>query len=143
MKIIRPWHLWVIAIVSVLFLSIGAYDFIGVASHNMAYLTKQYSAAGVEYFTNYPVMLLILFGINVFGTIAAMIIAFWRKKWATIITLIAAVSDLILILMTVFGRGRIEAIGLGLTIQDMAVDLAIFALAYYFWWLSKKESDTP
>jgi len=67
----RPWHLWLVVVVATLFMLVGLYDFIMVASHNMAYLSDRHTAEGVVYFTNYPTYLLVLFGINVIGVMVA------------------------------------------------------------------------
>ena len=135
----RPWHLWVIVIVATLLMLVGLYDFIMVATHNMAYLTDRYTAEGVAYFTGYPVYLLVLFGINVIGIMLALIVALWSRHTAMWLAIVSGVADIILLVITVFFRNRFEAIGTGLTIQDIAICVAIFALAGYFRWLFKKE----
>lgn len=78
----RPLHLWVITIVVLFFFSIGAYDFINIALKNMNYLTAMYSKLGVEYFVNYPLPLLVLFGLNFASGLFGIVIALFNKRLA-------------------------------------------------------------
>jgi hypothetical protein len=133
----RPWHLWLITIFALLFFSIGAYDFINIAMQNINYLTSQYSLIGVEYFTNYPLPLLCLFGINIITGIVGIVIALINKNWAMRLILISGVANFILIFITVVFMNRVTNIGLGSTLQDTAVMLATFGLYFYYRWLSK------
>jgi hypothetical protein len=133
----RPWHLWLITIIALLFFSIGTYDFINIAMQNMNYLASQYSPIGVEYFTNYPLPLLCLFGINILTGIAGIVIAFFNKLWAMRLILISCATNFILIFITVIFMNRIKNIGLGMTLQDTAVMLATFGLYFYYRWLNK------
>jgi hypothetical protein len=134
----RPWHLWIITIVALLLFSIGAYDFINIASQNMNYLSNQYSAEGVLYFTNYPLLLLFLFGINVFSGFIGIFIALFNKVWAKRLIIISCGSNFLLIFITVLLMDRIKNIGLGMTIQDILVMLATCGLYFYYRWLNKR-----
>ena len=55
------------------------------------------------------------------------------------LAIVSGVADVVLLVITVFFRNRFEAIGTGLTVQDIAICVGIFALALYFRWLSQKE----
>lgn len=132
----RPWHLWLITVISLLFFSIGAYDFVNIAMQNMNYLTMQYSPLGVEYFTNYPLALLCLFGINILTGILGIIIALFNKRCAMNLILISGTTNFILIFITVVFMNRVKNIGLGMTLQDTAVMLATFGLYFYYRWLN-------
>jgi hypothetical protein len=136
---LRPWHLWVIVIVATFFMLFGLYDFIMVATHNMDYLTDRYTPEGVRYFTNYPLGLLVLFGINVIGGMLASVVALWNKLAAMWLAIVSGVSDVVLLVFTIFFRNRFEAIGAGPTLQDIAICVGLFALAGYFWWLHREE----
>ena len=121
-------------------MSVGLYDFIMVASHNTSYLVERYSQEGVNYFTNYPLGLLILFGINVIGVMLALIVAFWSRRYAAYLALTSAIADVLLLIITIVFLHRFEIIGPALTLQDIAICAVIFGLAGYFWWLHKRES---
>lgn len=120
-----------------LFFSIGTYDFINIAIQNMDYLTSQYSAVGVEYFTHYPILLLCLFGFNILTGVAGIVIAHFNTGWASRLILISGSANLILIFITVVFMNRIENIGFGMTLQDSSVMLGTFGLYFYYRWLNK------
>ncbi len=134
-----PWHFWVVNIVAVFFMFFGVYDFIMVVTQNQAYLTSMYTPAGVAYFTNYPLALFVLFGLSTVGTLFAVVASFWSKHLAMQLALIAGSADVVLLLVTVLLRNRLEAIGIAQTVQDMLICVGIFALVLYYWWLSKRE----
>jgi uncharacterized membrane protein (UPF0136 family) len=133
-----PWHLWLINIIAILFFSIGAYDFINIATQNMYYLTSHYSPLGVTYFTNYPNSLLCLFGFNVLTGIAGIILSLFRLDWASRLILISGITNLILIFITVIFMDRVKNIGFDMTLQDASIMVATFGLHFYYRWLNKK-----
>lgn len=133
----RPWHLWLVTIIALLFFNIGAFDFINIATQNMDYLTNLYSSLGVEYFTNYPLPLLILFGINIVSGIAGIISALFNKRLAMKLMLVSGTTNFILIFITVIFMDRINVIGIKMTLTDVAVMLGTFGLYFYYKWLSE------
>src|SRR5690606_16245243 len=100
----RPWHLWLIVVVATFFMSVGLYDFVMVATRNQAYLTDRYTSAGVEYFSDYPWYLLVLFGINVIGVMLALIVSLWNRRAAMWLALVSGAADVVLLLVTIFFR---------------------------------------
>ena len=135
----RPWHLWLIVVVATFFMSVGLYDFVMVATRNQAYLTDRYTSAGVEYFADYPWYLLVLFGINIIGVMLALIVSLWNRRAAMWLALVSGAADVVLLLVTIFFRDRFAAIGIGLTLQDIAICVGIFVLAEYFRRLAKRD----
>lgn len=134
---IRPFHLWIVTIVALFFFSIGAYDFVNIASKNISYLTSMYSTSGVEYFMNYPVPLLVLFGINIICGILGIIIALFNRRLAKKLVLISGISNSILTFITVTFMNRIQIIGLDMTITDITVIIATFGLFLYYKWVDR------
>ena len=134
----RPWHLWLINSIALIFFSVGAYDFINIATQNMDYLTSQYSPKGVVYFTNYSFSLLCLFGLNVLTGITGIVVALFRLDWASRLILICGIANFILIFITVIFMNRLNIIGFGMTLQDSSVMLATFGLYFYYKCLNKK-----
>lgn len=120
-------------------MSVGLYDFVMVATRNQAYLTDRYTSAGVEYFADYPWYLLVLFGINVIGVMLALIVSLWNRRAAMWLALVSGAADVVLLLVTIFFRDRFAAIGIGLTLQDIAICVGIFVLAEYFRRLAKRD----
>lgn len=134
----RPWHLWLINTIALLFFSVGAYDFINIAIQNINYLTNQYSPIGVAYFTNYPFSLLCLFGFNVFTGVAGIVVSLYRIGLASRLILISGVTNFILIFITVAFMNRVKNIGFGMTLQDTSIMLSTFGLYFYYRWINKK-----
>lgn len=102
---------------------------------NKKYLISQYSALGVQYFTNYPFPLLCLFGFNILTGVTGILIAFFKPGWASRLILISAIANFLLITITVVFMDRVRIIGLSMTLQDTLVMLATFGLYFYYKWL--------
>jgi len=67
-----PWHLWLIALFFIFIYANGVYDYFMMLGHNQDYYnSKNYGEAVYKYFTNYPVVLLFLWAINIFGSMIA------------------------------------------------------------------------
>jgi hypothetical protein len=69
------WHLLLIVALFLFLYGIAVYDYIMTVSHNQGYFEYlRYNQAVIDYFTNYPLVLLILWTTNVFGGIATLLL---------------------------------------------------------------------
>lgn len=102
-----PIHLWIIEITFILIYSIGIYDFFMVQGNNINYLySLNLKGDVVKYFTNYPLGLKVLWGINIFTGPIAAIFLLLRKEISIIFASFAGVSKLILDIITFSFMGR-------------------------------------
>lgn len=62
----RPWHLWTVGILGLLWNLGGAIDFVMTQSKNAAYL-EQFTPEQLEFFLGFPVWLVVLWAIAVWG----------------------------------------------------------------------------
>lgn len=133
----RPWHLWAVTLVALFFYAIGSYDFINIALKNEEYLSGMYTQEGVAYFLNYPLPLLLLFGLNVAAGLSGILLALFRPKIAGRLLLLSGAASALLLFITVTFMDRLRIIGLSMTGTDALVCLATFALALYYFRLGK------
>ena len=69
----------------------------------------------------------------------ALIVSLWNRRAAMWLALVSGAADVVLLLVTIFFRDRFAAIGIGLTLQDIAICVGIFVLAEYFRRLAKRD----
>ena len=102
-----PWHIWLIGLIFVLIYVIGIYDYFMMLGHNIDYYAyKNYGQAVVEYFTDYPILCLLFWIINVLGGFIAAILLLFRIRWAVYGAFAFAISMLCLDIITFTFRNR-------------------------------------
>ena len=84
----RPWHLWLIGILSLLWNSYGGYDYYMTQTENAEYLrpmTEPYGVAvedALAYFASYPIWLEVLWALGVWTSVAGAVLMLLRSKFA-------------------------------------------------------------
>ena len=135
-----PWHLWFIAIFFTFIYTNGIYDYFMMLGHNMYYYNaKGYGSAVVQYFTNYPIPYLILYTTNIFAGFLASIILLFKKKTATSVAFVSAISDTLLLILTFLFRNRLNVLGMNIALFDIGIAIITFGL--YFYCNKLKEKD--
>jgi len=85
-----PWHLWVVAVIAVLFNSIGVFDFV----MNMAQGAKYMASAGmtpaqIAYYQQMPMWMTGVWAIGVFGAFLASILLLMRRRIASTVFVVS------------------------------------------------------
>lgn len=132
-----PWHLWVVTPVALFFYVIGGYDFINITLKNKEYLSGMYTPEGVAYFLNYPLPLLLLFGLNITAGLCGILLALFRPGLSGRLLFVSGAASALLIFITVTFMDRLRIIGPSMTGTDALVCLATFVLAFYYSRLGK------
>lgn len=87
----RPWHLWLIGIIALLWNSYGAYDYVMTHTQNAAYMAA-FSKIQLEYFYNLPTWSVASWAIAVWGGVLGAILLLFGKKLCTPVFLISLIS---------------------------------------------------
>jgi len=83
-----PWHLWVVAVVSLVWFAGGANDYVQTKTLNMDYITMAASGVGVDpqvvvdYFANWPLWADIAWALGVWGAVAGGLLLLLRSRFA-------------------------------------------------------------
>lgn len=127
-----PWHGWLFALTIIFIYINGAWDFVNTMTVNVEYMQSKGFASGAEaYFTDYPIIFMLLFAINILSAILAAFLLLWRSKWTEYAALIALVSMMILEICTFTFRDRWNALGSFVGIFDLFL-LGITATFYAY-----------
>ncbi|MFD0557055.1 hypothetical protein FB566_2310 [Stackebrandtia endophytica] len=125
-----PWHAWVISIVVIALQIGGIWDYLQLLEPNVDYVeSKGWGSAGVEYFTDYPLPLRILWTLTLLAGTVAPVLLLVRSRFAGVSALTAALAQALLMAITLGFMGRFGALG-GFT---AAWDAGIIAAYVAFW----------
>lgn len=134
-----PWHLWLMGLFFIFIYVYGTYDYFMMLGHNLDYYnSKNYGEAVVAYFTEYPMLFLAFWTLNIFCGLIAPILLLFRTRWAVWIALISAVSMLCLEVLTFAFRNRWNVLGPWISLFDIALLILTFGLFFYCKALAKR-----
>ncbi|UOQ46828.1 hypothetical protein MUN88_12045 [Gracilibacillus caseinilyticus] len=134
-----PVHLWLVAVIFLFFYVIGLIDYVMSMSLNESYFNSlEYSQQQVTYFSNYPIVLSIIFGINVFGGTVAAVLLFFRNKYAVTLTLVALIAKVLLDLTTFLFMDRYQVFGPQSSLTDLSMILLTLLVYLYSKYMKKK-----
>ena len=77
----RPWHLWVVGILGVLWDSVGAFDYLMTQTQNESYMS-QFTAEQLEFFYGFPTWVVAFWALAVWGGLLGTILLLLRKSLA-------------------------------------------------------------
>ncbi|MBK7317961.1 hypothetical protein [Candidatus Villigracilis affinis] len=133
------WHLLLIVALFLFLYGIAVYDYIMTVSHNQGYFEYlRYNQAVIDYFTNYPLVLLIFWTINVFGGIATLLLMLMRKGIAFYFSVATFASMFLLDIITFGFRNRWNIIGVKASAIDIFMLILTLGLCIYNFFLFKK-----
>jgi hypothetical protein len=105
-------------------------------SHSQGYFEYlRYNQAVIDYFTNYPLVLLTLWTMNVFGGIVTLLLMLMRKEAAFYCSVTTFVSMFLLDFITFGFRNRWNVIGAKSSATDIFMLILTLALCIYNYFL--------
>jgi hypothetical protein len=132
-----PWHLWVVGVVSLLWNSVGALDFVMTQTKNAAYMSG-FTPAQLEFYYGFPFWVVVAWGIAVWGGVLGSLLLLFRKSLA--VHLFA--SSLICIVLTCIHNYALssgfEIMGGAKALIFSAVILVIGVLLLVYSWSMRK-----
>jgi hypothetical protein len=76
-----PVHLWIVAIVSLLWNAMGAYDYLATKLRIESYMS-QFTPEQLDYFYAFPAWMVVAWAIGVWGSFFGSVALLLRKSWA-------------------------------------------------------------
>jgi len=77
----RPWHVWAVGVVSLLWNSVGAMDFVMTETKNKAYMSG-FTPAQLEFYYGFPLWVVAAWGIAVWGGVLGSLLLLLRNRLA-------------------------------------------------------------
>jgi hypothetical protein len=133
------WHLLFLSGLFLFLYGIAVYDYIMTVTHNPEYFEYlQYNQASIDYFTNYPLLPLVFWTINVFTGLQTAVLMLMRKAIAFYASFVTFVAMLLLDVITFGFRDRWNVIGARASSIDILMLLLTFGLCIYNYFLFRK-----
>jgi hypothetical protein len=131
-----PVHLWIVGIVSLLWNSMGAFDYLA-TKLRLEFYMSQFTEAQLEYFYGFPVWMTAVWALGVWGAFAGSIGLLLRKRWA-FWAFAVSLGGLAISSIYNFGFSNgAEIMGTGAVIFTAVIWVAAILLLWY----SKKQTD--
>lgn len=137
-KNLHPWHRWIVALVMIFIYTNGLFDFFMMLTHNISYYeSKGYGEAVYGYFTDYPLVPLLFWALNITTGFLAGFFLLFHLSWAKKLALISALSMALLQLITFGFMDRWNILGTYISIFDLFLLLLTFSFYGYCRWQEK------
>ncbi len=121
-----PISFWIIAVLSLLWNSMGAMDYYMTQTRNIDYLS-QFTPDQVAYFTSFPTWMEAAWAFGVWGAVSGSILLLLRKAWALPVFIISLLGLITSTIWQVFGS-QINAFSM-MGPMEMAFMVAIWVVA--------------
>ena len=103
------------------FYAIGGYDFINITLKNEEYLSGMYTPEGVAYFLNYPLPLLLLFGLNITAGLCGILLALFRPGLSGRLLFVSGAASALLIFIAVLAGFSFSAMAASIAGKPLAL----------------------
>lgn len=81
-SVLNPnWHIWVVGIATLLWNSMGAFDFTMTQMGNTHYL-EQFTKEQLAYFSSFPIWVVIAWGLAVYTSVIGSVLILFKSTWA-------------------------------------------------------------
>lgn len=125
----RPWHLWAVGVVSLLWNAVGATDYVMTQTRNEAYM-KAFTPEQLEYFYGFPAWVVALWAIAVWGSVVGSILLLLGRRAAAPV-FVASFVCAVLVAIYNFGLSNgLEVMG---GVGTILFSLLILVVALALW----------
>src|ERR1035438_4518088 len=132
-----PWHLWVVGVVSLLWNSVGAMDFVMTQTKNKAYM-KGFTPAQLEFYYGFPLWVVAAWGIATWGGVLGSLLLLLRKGLAVHLFLASFVGMVITTVRNFGLSNGMEVMGGASALVFSIAILVIGALLLVYAWSMRK-----
>ena len=128
----RPWHLWLVGILGLLWSSVGAFDYFSTQTRNEAYMSS-FTPEQLEFFYGFPAWVVAFWAIAVWGGVLGCVLLLLRKRLAAGVLLVSFVAMVVTAIHNFFLSNGLEVMGgFGALFSGM-----IFVVALGLWLYAK------
>lgn len=126
----RPWHLWAVGVLSLLWNAMGAFDYLMVQARVQAYL-EAFTPEQLAYFTSYPTWAVATWATGVWFSVLGSLLLLVCSRFASTAFLISLLG---LVATSVYSFGLSEVSMIDLAGPTAAIfSAAIFVMIVVFW----------
>lgn len=125
----KPWHLWVVGIVSLLWNVMGVVDYLMTETRNEAYMAK-FTQEQLDYFYEFPAWAVSTWAIAVWGGLLGSVLLLLARRLATPVFLVSLIA---MILTTVYSYGFSNGLEVMGGVGPALFSAVIFVISVLLW----------
>ena len=120
----------------------GIYDLFMMLSHNINYYeSKGYGQIVIDYFTNYPIYLLVFWIGNLICGLVSPLLYLLNNVHSYKVAISSFFCDFILMLLGIIFRNRLNVLGLNIFYFDLFILIITLLFGIYLYFNNKKENN--
>lgn len=127
----RPWHVWLVSIIVFALYVGGARDYLLILMDDTDYIRGQFGQDGVIYFADYPLILRIIWTVNILGGLLAPVLLIARNRWAFPVAVTSASAQVVLLIATFALLNRWAMLGTVTSWFDIGIGIVTALFAGY------------
>lgn len=126
----RPWHLWLVAIVSILWNAGGAFDYLA-TKLRLEFYMQNFSPEQLDYFYNYPAWMTVFWALGVWGALLGSLALLLGSRWAVTLFAVSLLGMVVSMGWMLLFSGASALMGTGERIFSLAIVVIGIALFVY------------
>ncbi|MEN8144763.1 MAG: hypothetical protein ABFS14_07410 [Gemmatimonadota bacterium] len=124
----RPWHLWVVGVLGLLWNAVGAFDYFATQTQNESYMS-QFTPEQLEFFYGLPSWVVAFWALAVWGGVLGALLLLLRKRLAAGVLLVSFLSMVVTAIHNFILSNGIEVMGN----SGVAFSGLVFVIALGLW----------
>jgi hypothetical protein len=129
----RPWHLWLVGILGLLWNLMGAYDYLMTQTQNEAYMS-QFTPEQLEYFYGFPSWAVAFWAVAVWGGVLGTILLLLKKRLAVPVFMVSFLSMVVTSVYNFILSDGLEMMG---GVGPLLFSALVFLVALGLWIYSR------
>lgn len=127
----RPWHLWVIGILAIIWNAGGAFDFTATVTQWAPYMSN-FTEEQLAFFYSFPWWQYVVWGIATWGAFLGSIALLMRHRWAVWLFLVSLIGAGVSFVQGMSIKDAPEGTG-GVVFPLIIITIAVLLLVYAIW----------
>ncbi len=129
----RPWHLWLVGIIGLLWSSGGAMDYVMTQTRNESYMAA-FTSDQLEFFYGFPTWLIAAWAIAVWGGVLGSLLLLLRRSLAVPVYLASVIAMVITTIQNYGFSNGMEVVGDSFSLIFSGI---IFIISIGLYWYAK------
>lgn len=125
-----PLHLWIVGVVSLLWNSVGAFDYLA-TKLRLDFYMSQFSEAQLDYFYGFPAWFTVFWALGVWGAVLGSLALLLRRRWAVGLFGVSLLGLIVTSTYSLFLSDGLEVMGSGGAAFSAVIFLVAVGLLVY------------
>ena len=138
-RIKRPWHLWLVGLIAVLFNAIGAFDYVMSMVQGSSYMAGAgMTPAQIAHYQTMPIWMTAVWTIGVWGAMLGSVLILLRNRLAFLVFAVSLAAFLVSLIYTYVLTDGGEIMGRSMAITSVVITALLLFFMWYSWLMTKR-----